>query len=438
MHWVMAATLVCCTSVLTSCSSNDDNPAGSDSLAGKVVGKWIHADTDGEVATTDMKSVYTFTKDGSALKGRYSMSMTESGVWAYNQETDVTISGNTITMTSHLDDGQSSVVELTNVSVSGDDLRFTAKTTLSKNGQVTATYGPRQEHFTKVDADYTEAVVGLWEITFTSDNPEYESSEPYRELYRSDGTASFYDLINGQWVEEETTYSEYFADGPLFCFRWQKPGQEGRHENWEIISCTGDEMVNRAFHRRADGSTYTIIAHLKKVEWGVTPSHSRVGYSAWNTQVSYTHCDPLPKSGMPEFVSGTWEVNDGILQHKAYEQAPLAICNYVIPSDHYTIQCTACKDDGPEGFIIVFNYVDAQHYCWLNFGCGGNTQHAIEQISGDSRMQTAVRPGSVETGKWYDVKLTVAGDTVKAWLDDTLMFDEVLNTSLIGLISRTE
>lgn len=28
-------------------------------------------------------------------------------------------------------------------------------------------------------------------------------------------------------------------------------------------------------------------------EVSVTPSQSRVGYSAWNTQVSYTHCDPL-------------------------------------------------------------------------------------------------------------------------------------------------
>ncbi len=161
-------------------------------------------------------------------------------------------------------------------------------------------------------------------------------------------------------------------------------------------------------------------------EVSVTPSQSRVGYSAWDTQVSYTHCDPLPKTGKPELVSGTWEMNDGILQHRACEQAPLAICNYVIPSDHYTIECTARKDGGQEGFIIVFNYVDAQHYCWLNFGCGGNTQHAIEQTSGDNRMQLAVRPGSVETGKWYDVKLTVAGDSVKAWLDDELVFDEVL------------
>ena len=159
----------------------------------------------------------------------------------------------------------------------------------------------------------------------------------------------------------------------------------------------------------------------------ITPSQSRVGYSAWNPQVSYPHCEPLPKTGKPELVSGTWEMNDGILQHKVREKAPLAICNYVIPSNHYIIQCTARKDGGLDGFIIVFNYIDAQHYCQLNCGYEGNTKHAIEQISGNKRKQLATRPGSVETGKWYDVKLTVASDTIKAWLDNELMFDEILN-----------
>ena len=77
MTWVLAATLICSANVFTSCSNNDDNPVVDNSLAEKIVGKWIHADTDGETVTTDMKSVYTFTKDGgSALKGFYSMSMT--------------------------------------------------------------------------------------------------------------------------------------------------------------------------------------------------------------------------------------------------------------------------------------------------------------------------------------------------------------------------
>ena len=83
MSWMLAAFFICGASVFTSCTNNDDNPVAGKSLAEKIVGKWIHADTDGEA-----------------------MSMTESGVWAYRQETDLTISGNTITMTSRLADGK--------------------------------------------------------------------------------------------------------------------------------------------------------------------------------------------------------------------------------------------------------------------------------------------------------------------------------------------
>ena len=268
LNWVFSAILtISGTTVFTSCSNNDDNPVIDNSLAEKIIGKWIHTDTDGETVTTDMKSVYTFEKEGSALKGFYSMSMTGSGVWAYNQETDVTISGNNVTLTSHLSDGVTSVVELTGVTVSGNDLHFTAKTTLSKDGQVTATYGPRQEHFTKTEADYTKTVIGLWDIYFTSDDPEHESLESYREEYRTDGTCSFYDLIDGKWVEEKNDYSDYFADGPLFCFRWQKTDAGiDRRENWEIVSYENGNMVSKALHRRADGSTYTITAHLTKLE----------------------------------------------------------------------------------------------------------------------------------------------------------------------------
>ena len=32
----------------------------------------------------------------------------------------------------------------------------------------------------------------------------------------------------------------------------------------------------------------------------------------------------------------------------------------------------------------------------------------------------------MEQGRWYDVKLTVAGDSVKVWLADELVFDTVL------------
>ena len=51
-----------------------------------------------------------------------------------------------------------------------------------------------------------------------------------------------------------------------------------------------------------------------KVSKPLTPKQSRVGYATWGTKSSFTHLDPLPKSGQPEYMTGQWNVNaDGIL-----------------------------------------------------------------------------------------------------------------------------
>ena len=157
----------------------------------------------------------------------------------------------------------------------------------------------------------------------------------------------------------------------------------------------------------------------------VTPQKSRVGYATWGTKASYTHMDPLPKTGKPEYVFGDWQVTDGVLSQTSMREQCIALCTAEV-GDHYTVKCRARKDDGREGFIIVFNYVDPQHYCWVNFGGWGNTQHGLEQISGSGKSQTATKRGRVEAGRWYDVTLTVSGDSVKAWLDSDLVFDTVL------------
>ena len=82
----------------------------------------------------------------------------------------------------------------------------------------------------------------------------------------------------------------------------------------------------------------------------------------------------------------------------------------------------ARKDAGNEGFLIVFNYVDRNNYCWLNLGGWGNTQHAIEQISNGAKGQTVITKGKIETGKWYDIELKVKGDSVFAKLDGEEIF----------------
>ena len=165
----------------------------------------------------------------------------------------------------------------------------------------------------------------------------------------------------------------------------------------------------------------------------LTPQQSRVGFGTWGTKASYTHPEGVPKTGKPIFVSGQWQLgSDYVLRQTSLDQQCVAVCQAPIDSDHYTCKFRARKDEGAEGFLIIFNYVDEHNYCWLNFGGWGNTQHAIEQISSGGKIQTVTKRGRVEEGRWYDVTLTVSGDSVKAWLDNDLVFDTVLkrNTAL--------
>ena len=173
--------------------------------------------------------------------------------------------------------------------------------------------------------------------------------------------------------------------------------------------------------RISQTNPYEAVARQKPV----TPAKSRVGYGSWATKASYTHIDPLPKTGKPELVKGQWQLANDVLSQTGMDEQCLALCTADM-GDHYTVKCRARKDDGREGFIIVFNYIDPQHYCWVNFGGWGNTQHGIEQISGGGKSQTASKRGHIEKGRWYDVTLTVSGDSVKAWLDQELVFDTVL------------
>ncbi len=154
----------------------------------------------------------------------------------------------------------------------------------------------------------------------------------------------------------------------------------------------------------------------------LTPSHSRAGFATWATKATFEMKD----EGY-ETVSGHWADNaDGTVSQSSLDQQCVALTKKAIDGDHYTLHYRARKDKGQEGFMIVFNYVDEHNFCWLNFGGWGNTQHAIEQITSGGKLQTIEKRGRIETGRWYDITLTVAGDSVKAWLDNELVFDTML------------
>ncbi len=157
-----------------------------------------------------------------------------------------------------------------------------------------------------------------------------------------------------------------------------------------------------------------------KVRKPLTPKQNRVGFGTWNTRATFETGKEV------DFVRGDWQKEGNNVRQTGRQDATLCIEKNIIDSDHYTCKFRARKDEGAEGFIIVFNYVDENNYCWVNFGGWTNTQHAIEQISSGGKLLTDSKRGHVEPGRWYDVTLQVAGDSVKAWLDNELVFNTVL------------
>ena len=157
-----------------------------------------------------------------------------------------------------------------------------------------------------------------------------------------------------------------------------------------------------------------------KIRKQLTPKQSRVGFATWGTRASFETVKDV------DYVNGDWQKDGNTVRQTGLKDATLCIEKDIINSDHYTRKFRARKDDGAEGFIIVFNYVDDKNYCWLNLGGWTNTQHAIEQISNGGKLLTDSKRGRstrIEKGRWYDVTLQVAGDSVKAWLDKDLVFD---------------
>ena len=110
---------------------------------------------------------------------------------------------------------------------------------------------------------------------------------------------------------------------------------------------------------------------------------------------------------------------DGALRQKALAENVRAFAGDKA-WNNYTYSLKARKLGGAEGFLIPFLVKDENAKSWWNIGGWGNTRHAHR----DGRNQSATDvPGSIETGRWYDIRIEVKGANVKCYLDGKLIHD---------------
>jgi alpha-L-arabinofuranosidase len=154
-----------------------------------------------------------------------------------------------------------------------------------------------------------------------------------------------------------------------------------------------------------------------------------VGVGTWNTKAEYkdirvTQGDKiLFQSDFKDLTGwrihgGRWQVKDGALQQTADGTDFRAVVGDKSWHD-YTLTLKARKLSGAEGFLILFNTQDENGKSWWNIGGWGNARHAIEEPGWSDPGVS----GSVETGRWYDIRIETRGSRVRCFLDGKLIHD---------------
>lgn len=161
------------------------------------------------------------------------------------------------------------------------------------------------------------------------------------------------------------------------------------------------------------------------------PISGAVGLSTWATTAAYddvrvTAADGTPLladdfSGEPSAWKhtgkGSWTVQDG-----QYTQTDIAAEDTTVlagdPGWHdYDLHVKATKKDGKEGFLVAFGVKDTGNYYWWNLGGWGNTAHAVERADNGVKSTLVTKPGTIESGRAYDIDVKVRGRQVTLYLD---------------------
>ncbi len=216
---------------------------------------------------------------------------------------------------------------------------------------------------------------------------------------------------------------------PLFC--------NANHKRWPVNLINFDSAqwfglpsyyVQKMFAENRGDVTLPI-----QVEAPVAvepPPSGCIGVGTWNTSAEFKDIRVIAPDGNILFNSdfskssegwkklgrgAHWSVQDGALRQTTEGEFIRALAGDRSWTD-YTLELRARKISGKEGFLILFHNQQDDERLWWNLGGYNNTRHVVEGgEASDSKN------GSIEIGRWYDIKIEVSGTRVKCFLDGQLI-----------------
>ena len=181
----------------------------------------------------------------------------------------------------------------------------------------------------------------------------------------------------------------------------------------------------------------------QNVKWTETGNElvpgTQFGLSTWLTSATFDNVKVTTDNGtlllnedfssgneLWSYTDGSWSVTGGVLQQTSTSmKGAIYLCS-VETGSSYTLELDATKTGGDEGFLIAFNYGDANNYCWWNIGGWGNTRHGVEVCTNGSKSTVVSTAGSLVTGRTYRLKIVVNGASAQCYMDEELIHDFTL------------
>ncbi len=219
------------------------------------------------------------------------------------------------------------------------------------------------------------------------------------------------------------------AYAPLFC--------NSNHKRWPVNLINFDSYrwyglpgyyVQQMF--ALNQGTISVPVEIENSSSIVPPySKGRIGLGTWNNTAEFKDLKVVSpegkilyetdfSKGIDEWTNtetGEWTVDNGVLRQSSLAQNITAFVGDTSWTD-YTITLKARKLHGDNGFQIYFRNLNLNQRVRWDLGGYINSIHLMDM----GIISESVEAG-IESGKWYDIKLEIKGNSVKGYLDGKLI-----------------
>lgn len=188
---------------------------------------------------------------------------------------------------------------------------------------------------------------------------------------------------------------------------------------------------------------YNTATEFEQPRSGVQVS-GRIGLGGWNTDNEYRELKvTLPDGRVIEAdmergwtpKGGTWSAADGTLSQEGPGVMRWSIWDSPEEFSDCSISVKARKKSGDEGFILYFGMQGETGYV-LNIGGWSNQTTAFQHMVGADMPQIPNNIAQqVETGRWYNIRIDIHGDSFTYSLDGKRMLEARIEQSRQYVVS---